>query len=115
LIDHPNAELVIGLFQNTLVDFLETHTEPMAFVHIDCDVYSAASFVLETIEKRFQPGTILAFDELIDFHDDILPEDDYGHWKQSEYKAFCEMIERTHLSWECLGRQEPHQVAIKIL
>lgn len=109
-----NVEMIVGLFQDTLPGFLETHPEPMAFVHIDCDIYSAASFILEHIENRFQPGTILAFDELIDYHCD-LPEDNYGHWKNGEYKAFLEMIERKDIKWKCLSRYAAHQVAIKIL
>ena len=44
-----------------------------------------------------------------------LPEDNYGHWKNGEYKAFLEMIERTNIQWKCLSRHAPHQVAIEIL
>lgn len=112
--NQDNIELVVGLFQDTLPGFLTAHPEPMAFVHIDSDIYSAASFILEHIEKRLQPGTVLAFDELIDYHCD-LPEDNYGHWRNGEYKAFLEMIERTNIKWKCLSRYAPHQVAIEIL
>jgi len=110
----PNVEIVEGLFQDTLPGFLATHPEPMAFVHIDCDIYSAAAFILEHIEGRLQPGTILAFDELIDYHCD-LPATHSGHWKNGEYKAFLEMIKRTDIKWECLSRHAAHQVTIKIL
>lgn len=111
---HPNIEIVNGLFQDTLPEFLNTHPEQVAFIHFDCDVYSAASFVFEHIERRFQPGTVLAFDEIIDFHGG-LSEDDYGHWYNGEYKAFVEMLGRTGITWECIARQIGERAAIKIL
>ncbi|WP_051656756.1 hypothetical protein [Butyrivibrio sp. AE3004] len=36
-----NVELVVGLFDATLTDFLEAHKENVAFMHIDCDLYSS--------------------------------------------------------------------------
>jgi len=115
LSNHPNVEIIKGLFQDTLSGFLEEHQELMAFVHIDVDLYSSAAFILSHIEKRLQSGTILAFDEMVDWHND-LPADHYGHWRNSEYKAFNEMLARNvGMTWKCLSRGEANQVAIKIL
>ena len=57
-----NVELVIGLFQDTLPQFLQMHSERAAFVHFDCDLYSSTKFVLSALRDRL-PGAIVAFDE----------------------------------------------------
>lgn len=32
-------------------------------VNVDCDIYSATLFVLGTLDKYFNPGTIIIFDD----------------------------------------------------
>jgi hypothetical protein len=108
-----NVECIVGLFQDTLPLFLEEHSGPLSFVHIDCDLYSSTSFVLQQLKGRLQEGTILAFDELIDWNTYIAYVD-AGYWRNSEYKAFLELIEETNLSWKCLSRNCEQQVAIQI-
>jgi hypothetical protein len=107
-----NVEIIQGLFQDTLPDFLKIHTDKVAFAHIDSDIYSAAVCILTNIENQLQVGTILAFDELLDYAD--LDEGDPGHWHYHEYKAFCEFLERTGVGWKCLSRCGAHQVVIQI-
>ncbi|MDX1508578.1 MAG: class I SAM-dependent methyltransferase, partial [Woeseiaceae bacterium] len=36
-----NVEFVVGLFGDSLPGFLEQHRDPIAFLHIDCDLYSS--------------------------------------------------------------------------
>ncbi|HEY6022189.1 MAG TPA: class I SAM-dependent methyltransferase, partial [Candidatus Paceibacterota bacterium] len=59
-----NSELVVGLIQDTLVGFLDTHPEPIAYAHLDFDLYSSTKFVLDHVRDRLGPGTILHFDEI---------------------------------------------------
>merc|ERR1719362_428657 len=63
------AQLVEGWFEDTLVDFLEEHPEPVAMLHLDCDIYSSASFVLRTLHEhsRLRDGTVIIFDELFNY------------------------------------------------
>jgi hypothetical protein len=68
-----NVVLVKGLFQDTLPDFLKTHPEPIAFVHVDSDLYSSAMFVMRTLGRRLD-GAVMAFDEfrgcpVYDYHE----------------------------------------------
>ena len=63
--DH--VELVTGMFQDTLPEFLTTHTDRVAFAHLDCDLYSSAKCVLTSIQARLAIGTVLVFDELFNY------------------------------------------------
>jgi predicted O-methyltransferase YrrM len=60
----PNAELVVGLFEDTLEPFLTKNTEPCAFIHIDCDLRESTWIALALLSPRIGPGTVIAFDEI---------------------------------------------------
>jgi hypothetical protein len=45
----PGAELVEGLFEDTLPRYLADHDEPVALLHIDSYLYSSAKTVLELV------------------------------------------------------------------
>ena len=62
----------------------------IAFVGIDCDVYSSAREVLFGLGDRLRPSTILYFDELINY-DTIL-------W--NEMLALFEFLEATGMGVE---------------
>jgi len=91
----PNVKLVIGLFQDTLPAFLEREKKTVAFAHIDCDLYSSTKCILDNIEPWLVDGSILAFDEIIS----------YGNYKDHEFKAFREFIDRTGYQFQCVGRR----------
>lgn len=99
------VELIIGLFQNTLDDFLKEHKENISILHIDCDIYSATKFVFDRLQNRIFPGTIIIFDEL----------KGYSGWEQHEYKAFMEFLDATKLSYEELAESAGTVYAVKII
>jgi predicted O-methyltransferase YrrM len=76
----PNVTLVPGLFEETLPAFLTANTGPVAFVHVDCDLYASTKVVLDYIAERLAPGAIVVFDEFFN----------YPGWKRHEYLAFEE-------------------------
>ena len=84
-----NVTLVKGWFSDTLEDFLRQQAGPVAFLHIDSDLYSSADYVLRQLEGRVVPGTIVLFDEYWN----------YPGWLKHEFKAFQEFIARTGLSY----------------
>jgi len=86
----PNVTLVRGLFDASLPTFLEAHPEKLAFVHIDSDLYSSAVTVLTLLADRFQPGTVVVFDEFFNF----------PGWKQGEYRAFMEFVAARGVEFE---------------
>lgn len=78
-----NVELHKGWFEQTLPEFLEDHTEPVAFLHIDCDIYSSTKCVFSLLARQIKPGTVIVFDEFMN----------YPGWKTHEYKALKEFTQ----------------------
>lgn len=79
-----NVELVIGYFEDTLEDFLKTHTDPITMIHIDCDIYSATKYILEKCHEQMDDQCIICFDDF----------QNYPEYEEHAYKAFNEYIDK---------------------
>ena len=80
---NKNVKLIPGWFNITLPKFLEEHlNEPIAFLHIDCDLYSSTKTVFDLLKDRFQAGTVIIFDEFIH----------YNGFEDHEIKAWYELV-----------------------
>ena len=88
-----NVKLLKGRFCETLPAFLEIHAQPVAFLHVDCDLYSSTKTVLTCLRNRLTAGSIILFDE---FHN-------FPGWRQHEYRAFMEFIADTRYAFEYIG------------
>ena len=88
-----NVTIFEGWFHDTLPRFLVQHNEPIAFMHIDCDIYSSTKTVLDLTAGRFAPGAVLVFDEFFN----------YVGFEMHEYKAFFEFIERFDVKYRFIG------------
>jgi len=88
-----NVTLYKGWFDETIDQFLNDHDENVAFIHADADLYSSTATILSKLESRIVSGTVIVFDEYLNYPD----------WKEHEYKAFMEFIERTNHEFEYLG------------
>lgn len=89
-----NVTLVKGWYEDTLGPFLEDHDEQLAFLHIDCDLYSSTKAVFYHLGKRLVAGTVIVFDEFFN----------YPNWKNDgEYKAFMEFVENNNVEFEYIG------------
>lgn len=100
-----NVVLIPGWFDQSLPIFLKEHPEPVAFLHLDCDLYSSTRTVFEALRKRIQPGTIILFDEFFN----------YPGWKEGEHKAFSEFVKKERLPFEHIGyNRYGTQVAVRI-
>lgn len=102
-IDDTRCKYIVGLFQDTLNDFLNsTPLNRKLVVHMDADLYSSTIFVLITISKKLKKGDILIFDEF----------SCYLH----EFKAFLDFISAYKIDYEVIGETNNYsQVAIKII
>lgn len=98
-----NVSLIKGMFDETLPNFLKENKEYISFIHIDCDLYSSAKYVLFALSDRITQGTVIVFDEFYN----------YLGWKYGEYKAFFEFINETKKSFSYIGYSQ-EQVAIII-
>ena len=99
-----NVELVVGLFSDTLPQFLSQKAENIAFIHVDCDLYSSTKDIFELAHSRFVPGSIIVFDEFYR----------YLGWQQGEYKAFNELVEKIGMKYRFFG-YSIEQVALEVL
>lgn len=100
-----NVDLHVGWFDATLEPFLRENTAPVAFLHIDSDLYSSAAFVLDRLARRLRVGTIIVFDEYLN----------YPGWQQDEYRAWQEVTKAWGIQYEYIGFVSRHQqVAVRI-
>jgi hypothetical protein len=103
--DVPGAELVVGWFDATLPGFLADHPEPLAFLHLDADLYSSTKTALDALEDRIRPGTIVFFDEYFN----------YPGWEEHEHRAWTEFVERAGIEFEYMGlTADDEQVAARV-
>jgi len=103
-----NCELVVGWFDKTLPEFASTHVKdnPIALLHIDSDLYSSAVTILQTLQKNIVPGTVIIFDEYIN----------YPGWQQDEFRAWQEHCTTHNVRYEYIGYVSRHQkVAVRVL
>lgn len=102
-IDDERIEYVVGLFQDTLYDFLERFPGGRRKVlHLDADLYTATLFVLTRIAPLLDPGDILIFDELGSLRN---PE--------HEFRAVEDFFLSFPVNYRVLGSSEYHtQVAL---
>lgn len=103
---NKNVILIKGLFDKSLVDFLERHKGNCAFIHIDSDLYSSAETIFNLIKKRIKKGTVIVFDEFFN----------YPGWKKGEFSAFNEFIKKNKLHYRFISYNRNHeQVAVQIV
>lgn len=103
--DVPHAELVVGLFEDTLPAWVAAHPEPVAFLHIDADLYASAATVLAHVGDRLVEGSIVVFDEYLN----------YPGWAEHEHRAWTEFADRTGtgFTYEAYTRTD-EQVVVRV-
>ncbi|MEO7077298.1 MULTISPECIES: TylF/MycF/NovP-related O-methyltransferase [unclassified Rhodococcus (in: high G+C Gram-positive bacteria)] len=101
----PGAEIVPGLFEESLPEFLKHHDDNLAFLHLDADLYSSTITVLDLVADRLVVGTVIAFDEYFNF----------PGWRNHEYRAWTEFVARTGTEFDYLGyTADNEQVVVRI-
>lgn len=103
-----NVVLYKGWFSETLPAFKQTILKdtPIAFLHIDSDIYSAAQDIFTALGDNIVPGTILVFDEFYN----------YPECENHEIKALNEFLLTHNLAVTYLAFNIYHeQVAVKIV
>ncbi len=88
-----NITLHKGWFSETISKFKEQHTDTIAFLHIDCDLYQSTREVLWSLADRLVEGTIIEFDEYFN----------YPNWQQHEFKAWQEFVKEKNIQYRYLA------------
>jgi hypothetical protein len=97
-----NVELHKGWFNETIPKFLNKHKEDISYLHIDSDIYSSATTILEECNNQIVKGTIIRFDELCCWRHaftEATPPNDakrvlYPKWPDHEWKALNEWLDK---------------------
>jgi predicted O-methyltransferase YrrM len=93
------AHLVRGLFAETVSAWAATQRAPLAFLHMDADLYSSTLEVLLALDALIVPGTVILFDEFYN----------YEGWIHHEHKAFLEYLEKKDRGFGYLGKSDKHR------
>lgn len=88
-----NVKLHPGWFDKSVPEFAASHAGDVAFLHIDCDLYSSTAAIFNALGDRIVPGSVLMFDEYFN----------YPNWKAHEHKAFVEFQAATGRKFKYLG------------
>ena len=101
-----NCELVVGWFDDTLPEFVQQHDQPIALLHVDCDLYSSTATVLNALKNQIVPGTVIVFDEYMN----------YPGWQLDEFRAWQDYVRAFGARYEYIGRVGRHQkVAVRVV
>jgi hypothetical protein len=78
---------------------------PIAFLHIDCDLYASTKTVFDILSDNLVSGTVIVFDELYN----------YPGFDKHEIKAFTEFLDEKKMLVKFLAYNSEHeQVAVKL-
>jgi len=92
---NQNVELIKGLFQDTLPDFVNAHPQKVSFIHMDADLYSSTKYIFDVLKDSLDEDCVIVFDELINYPGF---DGDTG-----ELKAFYEFITENTVDYEWIG------------
>ena len=98
-----NVRLHPGWFADSIPAWLESNPGPVAFIHVDCDLYRSTQTIFMLLAERIVPGTIILFDEYFN----------YPNWEQHEFKAFQEFVADRAVKYRYLGFSR-QQVAVRV-
>ena len=107
----PNVKCHKGWFEDTIDPWLQKHEGPMAFVHIDSDLYSSAKTVLNKLNDRIVPETILVFDEIANFR----CSQKMSHWYEHEWLALNEWLREFDRRVAPIRRTCMYQAAFRVI
>jgi hypothetical protein len=103
-----NVRLHKGWFDESIPKFMDTLADrrtPIAYLHVDCDLYSSTKTIFELLGDNIIAGTVIAFDEYFN----------YDGWEEGEFLAFQEFKQAKGFEYEYLTYNSKHeQVAVVI-
>ena len=98
-----NVRLHRGYFEDSLPKWLADNAGPVAFIHLDCDLYSSTKTIFTLLAPRLTRGTVILFDEYFN----------YPNWERHEFKAFQEFVSTHAVKYTYLAFAR-QQVVVRI-
>ncbi|MBS0642593.1 MAG: class I SAM-dependent methyltransferase [Proteobacteria bacterium] len=100
-----NVALHVGLFHETLPGFLQGNAEQVAFLHVDCDLYSSTKIIFDGLGDRIVHGTVIVFDEYFN----------HPTWRTDEWLAFQELVAQRAMRYDYIGYVPTYQQAAVVI
>jgi hypothetical protein len=91
-----------GWFRDTVPPFAAQLAQPLAFLHLDADLYSSTVEALFPLNEHIVPGTILLFDEYVYME------------SEDEHRALLDWAARFDRGFDYLWRTPWVQVAVRV-
>ena len=107
--DH--IQLHKGWFRDTLPAWKQNNTGPIAFLHMDADIYSSTKEVLMSLEAQIVTGTIITFDEFCNFR----LSGKMSKWQDHEFLALIEWLDECKRKVMPLNRNWAYQASCVVL
>jgi hypothetical protein len=98
-----NIRIWPGLFADTVPGMLAWNVGRVGFLHIDCDLYSSTTYVLDALADRLDDA-VIAFDEC----------DGHQVYRENEYRAFIEFQRKHGFTATPLGKQHSDGMVFQV-
>ena len=99
-----NVILHKGWFEKTIPEYNKNNDNDIAFINLDCDIYSSTKTVFDELGNKIKKGTIILIDDFFN----------YRNWQQHQYKAFQEFVENNNVKFEYIAFNGKQGVCIRI-
>lgn len=80
-------------------------TTPLAYLHVDCDLYAGAKDIFSYLNEKIVPGTVILFDELVNYK--LYKEHEVGHDVMTRP---CTSACLVRMCRQCIGSSHPSTV-----
>ena len=100
-----------GWFKDTLPAWKQNHRGPIAFLHMDADIYSSTKEVLMSLNDQIVPNTIITFDEFCNFR----LSGKMSKWQDHEFLALTEWLDECKREIKPLNRNWAYQASCIVL
>ena len=106
-----HIELHKGWFKDTLPNWKQQHKGPIAFLHMDADIYSSTKEVLMSLNDQIVSGTVITFDEFCNFR----LSGKMSKWQEHEFKALVEWLNECQRKVRPINRNWAYQASCVVL
>tara|TARA_E500000331_G_C17247281_1_gene709598 strand:- start:1719 stop:2411 length:693 start_codon:yes stop_codon:yes gene_type:complete len=100
-----------GWFKDTVPTWKENNKGPVAFLHMDADIYSSTKEVLTLLNDQIVPGTVITFDEFCNFR----LSGKMSEWEDQEFLALIEWMDECQRKIKPLNRNWAYQASCVVL
>ena len=106
-----HIQLHKGWFKDTLPAWKQNNTGPIAFLHMDADIYSSTKEVLIGLNDQIVAGTVITFDEFCNFR----LSGKMSKWQDHEFLALIEWMDGCKREVKPLNRNWAYQASCVVL